>query len=266
MKNLNGNLLCAIDVETTGRDPLIHSILDIAIIPLDDLCNPSKKHKIFNVQMKPKPGAPVEYEALQAQYKDGAKYAGDPGDQHSHKITIERQFLTDCIHNGVEQDNAADMMYHWFQDLGLGLKKRIVPLAHNWPFDRGFISDWLGDLSFDLMMDARFRDTMTVSNFENDLADFRGTPFPYPKNRLKELAHRHHLEKMVAHRALDDAFQTARVYKAMIQSGSISTRLVLPDDITFRCATCGSLQIKKIINTRPYCADHMAPDVVVERR
>lgn len=261
MKNLNGNLLCAIDVETTGLNPLLNSILDIAIIPLNNLCNVDKTKKIFNIQMKPKIGGIVDFEALKAQYKEESHNASDPGNQHTHKVCIEEQYLSRCMIEGIDPDSGAELFMRWFDKLGLGMKKRIVPLAHNWPFDQSFIKDWLGNLTYELCFDPRMRDTLTISNYENDVADFRNVPFPYPKNRLKELVSRHHLPPMVSHRALDDAYQTSLVYKKMMQTSFISTRLVTPDDITYKCAECGDTQISKIINNKPYCASHFPADI-----
>lgn len=263
MKNLNGNLLCSIDVETSGFDPNVNSMLEIAIVPLDDLCRVSKHFPILEMQLRPWEGAMIEYDALKTQFRVNSPNASDPGDQHSQKITIEKEFLTRCILGGVDYVQSSEIFYEWFNDLKLAPRKRIVPLAHNWIFDRKFVDHWLGGSGAEHHFDPRYRDTLAVSNFENDIADFRNEPFPYPKNRLSEVCTRLGVQQRSRHRALDDAVNTAEAYRRIMQTSFCSTRLVTPEDITYKCAVCEDTQVTKIINSKPYCGVHTDPNIKV---
>ena len=42
MIHLNGNILCAVDVETTGLEVGFHEIWQIAVLPLDSNIKPNK--------------------------------------------------------------------------------------------------------------------------------------------------------------------------------------------------------------------------------
>ena len=43
MQHLNGNLLCAVDIETTGLEPNYHEIWQLCVLPLDSNIDPLKK-------------------------------------------------------------------------------------------------------------------------------------------------------------------------------------------------------------------------------
>jgi DNA polymerase III epsilon subunit-like protein len=119
--------------------------------------------------------------------------------------------------NGTEPYRAADLFDEWFKKLGLGYEKRLVPLAHNWPFDRGFIIDWLGKETVDQYIDSRARDTMVIANFCNDLADFRSEGFPYAKTDLSYMCTTLKIEHPKAHDALQDALATSKLYKELLK-------------------------------------------------
>src|SRR5690348_12661029 len=54
MVHLNGNLLCAVDVETTGLDPTKNDIIQLCILPLDSQIKPSQTVRPFVIEMVPK--------------------------------------------------------------------------------------------------------------------------------------------------------------------------------------------------------------------
>jgi DNA polymerase III epsilon subunit-like protein len=195
LTHLNGHLLCAIDVETTGKVAGYHDVIQVAIIPLDADIRPYKTMRPLFWNLKPKRPENFEPEALA---------------RNKRKI-VESQL------NGICPYDAADLFDTWFQDLKLGYEKRIIPLAHNWPFDRGFVADWLGPETFNQCFDARYRDTMVVASFANDLAEFRHEPFPYAKVELQYLATTLKIQIERPHTALDDALGTAEVYRELIK-------------------------------------------------
>ncbi len=49
----NGNLLCSVDIETSGTDPEQHGILQIAIVPLDFDYTPLKTIPAFRTYVQP---------------------------------------------------------------------------------------------------------------------------------------------------------------------------------------------------------------------
>lgn len=201
LSHLNGNILCAIDVETSGTVPGFHDLLQIAILPLDYKLDVWKTIPPFYMEIQPK--RPENY-GLKCSWSDEVV------------AKKNRQLMTHAQVNGMEPYKAADMFDEWFSKLNLGYEKKVAPLASNWPFDRGFIMDWLGQESFEQYFDPRFRDTQCCACFANDRADFRNEPFPYNKVSLKWLARVYSVDYSRAHDALQDCFITAQVYKRMV--------------------------------------------------
>ncbi len=195
MCHLNNHLLCAIDTETTGDKPGFHDIIQVAVIPLDANIKPFKDITPFYMDIQPK----------------------RPENYNPEAMRKNRTRITDAMLNGVEAYRAADLFDEWVKKLNLGFNKRIIPLAHNWPFDRGFLIDWLGHESVDQYFDGRHRDTMVIASFMNDLAEFRQNPHPYAKVELKYLATTLQVPIDRAHDALQDALGAANIYRKLIQ-------------------------------------------------
>jgi DNA polymerase III epsilon subunit-like protein len=194
MQHLNGNLLCSIDVETSGLKAGFHDMLQICILPLDGALNPNQKHTPFILNLKPK-----------------RPENADPGAFRVNKLS-----LADCILKGIDPYSAADMFEEWFFKLQLMDRKKICPLAHNWPFDRGFIIDWLGDETYNQFFDYHSRDTAVIANYLNDRADFANERYPFPKINLTYLSSQLQVENPDAHTAVGDAMTTALCYKKLL--------------------------------------------------
>ena len=195
MMHLNGHLLCAVDVETTGLIPTIHDIATVCIMPLNEQLLPSREIIPFNMMLQPKRPENVDPEAL-------------------NKCRLK---LSDLILNGFDAWKAADLFDEWFEKLRLPGGKKIAPLAHNWPFDRSFIIDWLGNLNYEGRFYHRYRDPMVIANYMNDLADLRGETYPYPKLELPYLISQMKIELPgQLHDAMIDCVAVAEVYKQLI--------------------------------------------------
>lgn len=194
VRHLNGNLLCAIDCETSGLEAGKHDMLQICILPLDNQLEPNKQVMPFTLTLKPK-----------------RPENADPGAFRVNKMT-----LADCVLKGVDPYEAADAFEEWFFKLKLADGKKIAPLAHNWPFDRSFIIDWLGMETFAQFFDYHARDTAVVANYLNDRADIAGEKYPFPKVNLAYVSSQLSIVNPDAHTAIGDALTTAKVYKALL--------------------------------------------------
>jgi hypothetical protein len=153
----------------------------------------------------------IDHEALRIQRKDLDSL-------QKHKICWQRDRLIDLTLKGCEPGRAADLFVEWFEKLKLPAFKRIMPVAHNWVFDRDFIIDWLGPQTFDMCFDPRYRDTMCMSLYDNDIAGWHITDYPYPKNNLAYVAQCLGVPHDHAHTALDDCVTTAEVFRLMIKN------------------------------------------------
>lgn len=210
MLHLNNNILCVVDVETTGPDHKIHDIIEICVLPLNKWLKPDKNILPFCMNLVPMRKENIDFEALRVQRKHLDKVVKD-------KVCYDKRRMVDITLRGCEPSRAADLFVEWWEKLKLIPFKRIMPIAHNWVFDRDFIIDWLGYETFDMCFDPRYRDTMAMSLYDNDIAGYHVTDFPYPKNNLAYLCSQLGIEHGQAHTALDDCVATAEAYRLMIK-------------------------------------------------
>lgn len=193
MTHLNGHLLCAIDVETTGLIPAYHDIFQFAVLPLDSQIKPLKAYLPLNLRFQPKREENI-----------------DPAAMRAHGIDRDT-----IMSYPIDAWRAADLFVEWFERLKLPVGKKIAPLAHNWPFDRSFIYEWLGPATFELLFHFHHRDSMEAVLFMNDRADFQSEPIPYPRASLGSVAERLGVVNEHAHDALADCVATAEVYRRL---------------------------------------------------
>lgn len=137
---------------------------------------------------------------------------------HTWEPDAVRMAKTDLVNlweNGLDSTKVADLFDEWFQKLNLPWQKKILPLAHNWPFEQAFLTRWLGWMSFDAFFFG-FRDTMTVANMLNDIADMHNEAWPFPKVSLRYLCSQLGVENMNPHDALGDAVACAECYRHLV--------------------------------------------------
>lgn len=208
MKHLNGNILAVVDCETTGDTPGKHDILEICVLPLNNKLEPILGN-VFNISIKPMRPENIDFEALRCQPNMEPFY--------KEHVTGNKERIVDATLKGIDPYEASELFVRYFESLHLAPRKRIMPIAQNWPFDRGFIIEWLGMLTFDYIFDPRFRDTLSASLFMNDFAEYRGDPYPFQKNNLQYICLSLGVTRERKHTALDDCIATAEIYKRMVR-------------------------------------------------
>lgn len=193
--NLNGNMLAAVDVETTGLVAGYNEIIQIAVVPLNEQIEPIKNINPFYMNIAP-----------------SFPERCDKGAQHVHGLDI-----SELVNNCPDQWRAADLFDEWFTKLDLPYQRQLVPLAHNWVFERGFLQAWLGFESFKQLFSPLPRDSMLLALGLNDAASLQGLAVPFNYVKLGTLAKHFGLLHDKAHDALNDALATARVYKSLLE-------------------------------------------------
>jgi DNA polymerase III epsilon subunit-like protein len=193
--HLNGSLLCAVDVETTGCMPGYHEIIQIAIVPLDSNIEPIDSLRPFYMTISPQYPDRLDKEAFS---------------KHKLDISVLAQ-------QSLDSTRVADLFDEWFQRLNLPYKKSLVPLAHNWVFEAGFLKAWLGLTGFNSYWHPHPRDTMQMAIAANDRAYMRGDKLPYERVALKSLCHYFNIKLEHAHDALHDALATAKVFQNLLR-------------------------------------------------
>lgn len=193
---LNGNVLAAVDVETTGRLSGFHEIIQIAVVPLTAELEPCKDIRPFYMNIAPSFPERAERNATNI---------------HGLNLPQLQAECPDCW-------KVADLFDEWVQRLELPFRRQIVPLAHNWAFERGFLSHWLGLESFNQFFHPHPRDSMLLAISINDAAAFHGLPIPFSYVGLGSMCKRFGIEVGQAHDALHDALAEAKLYKALLTS------------------------------------------------
>lgn len=194
MRHLNANLLCAIDVETTGLQPGYHEIYQVAILPLDSNIKPCKKTTPFYLDLLITRPENIDKKAIKM-----------------NKIDFVRR-----QQRAIDPFTAADFLDDWFDRLQLPIYKRLCVLAQNWPFDRAFLKEWLGTASFEHLFSPLYRDTMVNTIFHSDLSDFRGDKIKFVQHNLQYLCQKLDVKNEKPHDALQDCIATAEVYRRLI--------------------------------------------------
>jgi DNA polymerase III epsilon subunit-like protein len=195
LPHLNGNILCAVDLETTGRMPGYHEIIQIAVQPLDS-------------KMEPMSGVRPFYTTIAPEYMERAEGAATA----VHGLDLPTLKLT-----SLDQWKVADLFDEWFQSLELPFRKSIVPLAHNWAFEAGFLKSWLGIECMGSMFHPHPRDSMLLAIAINDRSMMRGDPAVYPSVSLTAMCKQLGITTIKAHDALSDALAESKLYQMLMR-------------------------------------------------
>jgi len=195
LAHLNGNLMAAIDFETTGLVAGFHEIIQIAVVPLNSDIRPNSDLRPFYHNIAPK--FPERQQA---------------GAGCCHGLN-----LNDLILNAPSSEKIADLLVEWWERLDLPVSRNLVPLAHNWSFESSFGKAWLGDDLFNQMFHSHARDGMIEAGHMNDRAAFRGNPVPFPRVGLSAMCEQLGVVNENPHDALSDSFAEAEVYRALLQ-------------------------------------------------
>ena len=195
LRHLNGNCLCAVDVETTGLVAGYHEIYQIAVLPLGPDLKPMKSVIPF-------------YQDFQILY---------PNRVDKKAVKMNRLEFATKQRRAMDIFTAADLLDTWVERLNLPTYKRICPLAQNWPFDCSFVKAWLGKESYEHPFSPWYRDTMVITQFHSDLMDLKGEHIMFPQHNLSYLCQKLGITNHKPHDALQDCIATAEVYRRLLR-------------------------------------------------
>ena len=194
--HLNGNLLAAIDFETTGTVPGYHEPVQIAVLPL-------------NSDLRPLEGVRPFYSMMQPQHPERA----DEAAMRVHGLTLAE--LADAPH----PDRVADYLIEWFGRLDMPIERNLVPLAANGIFEAGFLLAWLGEPLKHRLFSPLIRDVMITALAINDRAFFAAEKCPFNRVGLASLCTHFGVVNQKPHDALSDCLAEAEVYRCLLTSG-----------------------------------------------
>lgn len=193
--SLNYNLLASVDVETTGRMPGYHEIIQIGIVPLDS-------------EFEPLAGVSPFYMHIRPEFPERAEKTA---------TMVHGLNLKELQETALPPDKVADMLGEWFHSLDLPFRKNLVMLAHNAGFEMGFLKAWLGVNLYDEYFNPLVRDSMLLAIGLNDRAYWRSEDPLFTSYGLTALCKQFGVENRRAHDALSDALSEAKIYKILMQ-------------------------------------------------
>jgi len=180
-------IVAAIDIETTGLDPLYHDIIELAIQPLDDEFEPSEDIPPFVARIKARRPQNASRKAMEVNRLD--------------------------LNEGEEYHEFLARLLAWLEEYRV---EKIDALGQNVDFDRSFISAQIPELGR-LLGHRYLRDSQRLACAYNDLTRLKTGKPAFENLGLSDLRKALGIEGSQEHRALDDALDAAKVYKALLE-------------------------------------------------
>lgn len=195
MVHLNGSLIAAIDYETLGRRAGYHDIVQMAVVPLNSDLRPYEGIRPFYTTMRPTHPERVERQAMRV-----------------HGLDLDHLLM-----HAPEPGRVQDLLLEWYEKLELPFGKKLVPLAHNWAFEKGFTEAWLGADLMETLFYGTARDSMLVAGYINDKEAMSGNTPPFPMLGLKSMALKFGIINEKPHDAYHDSITEAEVYRTLVK-------------------------------------------------
>jgi len=195
MINFNENLLTAMDLETTGLDPLHHDIVQICLLPLCPYTlEPHPKYRPFYQNVRPRRPENADPQAMAIN-------------------GLDMEDLMVCP----TAEQVEDAIVEWRATIDLPVGKRLIPLAQNSSFDVSFMQQFLGGDLYGQIFSRRGRDTMYFSAALADRASYLGFALPFSDFGLKGLCKHFGINIDGHHDAMADCIATAQVYRELLR-------------------------------------------------
>ena len=185
------NIFAAIDLETTGLEPGWHEVLEFAIVPLNADFTIANEIPEFYCRIRAEHPERIDPKAIAVNHLDPAV--------------------------GMTLKEAQTRLALWAGENGITY---IVPLAHNLNFDMDFVK-----ASFPMFLKLfshHGRDSMRLAISLNDALRMQDGEERFPSVSLQSLKLALDIDGDVQHNAVEDAQDTAHVYRkltAMLRAG-----------------------------------------------
>lgn len=177
-------ILAAFDLETTGLDPVVHDIIEIAIVPLNSDFTRAELPE-FTARVK-------------AIHPENA-------DPESLQINGLNPFEGDDI------EKVAVDIATWLSNNNIG---RIDPVGHNLRFDLDFFQTKFPQLSN--IFSCYMRDSMQLAIAINDISLIQTKEKVFSSVSLRNLKRQFGMDMPVQHRAIADALDAAELYRRLM--------------------------------------------------
>lgn len=181
-------IIAAIGIETTGLSPKMHDVVELAVVPLDGAFREDTAIEPFCARIRAIHPENAEPEALKLHGLDPLE--------------------------GIEVNKAIVDLRMWAYDWHVS---KIVPLAHNVDFSMAFLLTRFPELK-ELFVPSAGRDTMRFASIVNDICRKTDGRQVFGSLAFRAVRKVVGLPGEQSHRALDDARETACVYRSLMAS------------------------------------------------
>ena len=194
------NVICAVDIETTGLDPFLDEILQLAIVPLDLRNSHKDSAKFANCELR-KP-LNIRIKALMPERMSA----------EARKITG----LDPC--EGLDVLDAMQAVNDWLRENNI---EKIIPVGHNYTkFDGPFLRNSQA-VNYDEAFSHHELDTLIIARFANKLCEFRRMEKRFSCLKLMNLAADLRVSQTDAcskpHDALSDATIAGEIFFKLLE-------------------------------------------------
>jgi len=194
LPQMQGNLLCAVDIETTGSKVGYHEVIQIAVQPLNVKYEPDPRIEPFYCNLKPLHPERVQSEAVAV-----------------HGLKTE-----DLLVYGLHPDDVREDFERWYGNLDLAFQRRLIMLGHNLKFEALFLTEFFGPDYFNEVFNSNSRDSLSLAIGINDTYVQHGHQAPFDRVSMSWLTNYFGIKNPKAHDALQDAITSAVVYQRLL--------------------------------------------------
>jgi DNA polymerase III epsilon subunit-like protein len=182
-----GNEFIAIDVETTGLNPELHEITQLAAVVLNDEFKPRADVPFFNIEIRP-------------QYPERAS---------AKALSKSHQTLENLMINGLDHETAVHVWIDWLYKVVGYTGKLAVPVGYNFYFDRDFLIAFMGREGYDKAIYFKPRDVMGMLMYVSDRFEIFEYNPGFTSFGLEKCCEILQVHNERAHDALHDCLATA---------------------------------------------------------
>ena len=186
-------VVCALDTETQEVDLLKAEAVELAIVPLLNNYDPDPKRSPLELLINP---------GLQAL------------DEGSEALAFNKIGRDHLLKDGLPKEEVRGYLKGWMVSNNIDV---IVPLAHNWVFDRIVMCRLIGTKATEELIFRRAKDSHSLAVSINDRYVFHGQKAPFTQTRLSFLAEFFGIDPEGAHRAKFDCLMTAKIYQELMK-------------------------------------------------
>lgn len=194
--NLNSNIICSVEILTTGSIPFYNDIIGVCFLPIDADLKIRRDIIPFYVEMQPR----------------------RPHNIDPDRLKIGREAYARLLVKSPEADVVADLFGDWYKKFRLKENKGIIPLVYDWGAKRDFLIDWLTPLNYKYHIVEKPRDILSVALYENDRAEHNVETIPYAKTNFTYIAGCLNVEyTRLRFDTLDRCIAQAECYRRMLK-------------------------------------------------